>query len=81
MKGAPEVQLHASISIVRAGDPYGISQEDRKDDISEVTQLAAQFPRGAMGNLRKDDIMQAMVEITHGFIEKARAAGILKQGE
>lgn len=80
-KGAPEIQIHASISIVRAADPFGISEADRKDDIKEVTQLAAQFPKGAMGNLRKHDIAQAMAEITQGMVEKARSAGILRQGE
>lgn len=78
---AEEVQIHTSISIIRAADDFGITKESRQDKIHEVTQLAAQFPPGCMGNLRKHDIAKAMQELTVGLIDKARTAGILRGGE
>ena len=77
----PEVQIHASISIVQEADPYGITKESRSDKIHEVTQLAAQFPKDAMGNLTKVHTKKAMSEIADGLIVKARGAGILRGGE
>ena len=77
----PEVQFHAAVSLVKAGDKYSLIKEIRADKIDELIQVAGRFPEQWTGNITKVQIDRVFEEFKFKMITKLRERGVMKAGE
>jgi hypothetical protein len=68
-------------SLVMAGDPHGITVEQRSDKIDEVLQVAGRFPEKFTGDLTKAQVMMVVSGLAEKLIVALRERGALKAGE
>lgn len=77
----PELQLHASATLVVPGDPFGLTPEQRQDKAGEVAQFAVVVPPQFMGRLRRAHVEEAFRNMQESIIERLRKHGVMTNGE
>lgn len=77
----PELQLHASATLVSHGDPLAITKEERLDLAGEVAQFCVPIESKWVGRLKRHHIDQAFVQLKESLLTKLRQAGVMAAGE
>jgi len=80
-KAPPELQIHASATLVKHGDPYGMSKDVRLDTTYECCQFVVPIESKFVGNLSSFHIRKSMDVLTEKIIESCRRHNLLKSGE
>lgn len=77
----PELQLHASATLVMAGDPFALNQEERKDLAGEIGQFCVPIESKWVGRLKKFHIDQAFESLKLSLYQKLKEHGVMAAGE
>jgi len=80
-KQAPELQIHASATLVMHGDPHGISNADRKDLAGEIGQFCVPIESKFVGRLKRHHIDMAFDALKHDVLKRLRGHGVMAAGE
>ena len=80
-KTPPELQIHASATLVMAGDPFAVDSEKRQDLAGEIAQFCVPSESKWVGNLKKSHIDNALEELKQSLIVRLREHGVLAPGE
>ena len=80
-KTPPEVQLHASATLVMFGDPLSIKEEERRDLTSEVAQFCVPFEAKWTGNIKMWMLDESFNKLKMSIYQKLREHGVMAAGE
>lgn len=80
-KVPPELQIHASATLVAHGDPLSIKQEERVDLAGEIAQFCVPIDSKWVGNLRRRDIDNVFEQLKQSLLTKLRENGVMAGGE
>lgn len=80
-KAIPELQLHASATLVMHGDPFAITQEEKKDLAGEIAQFCVPIDSKWVGNLKRHHIDNAFEKLKESVMLRLREHGVLAGGE
>jgi hypothetical protein len=80
-KQPPELQIHASATLIMAGDPFSLNEIDRKDLAGEIAQFCVPIESKWVGNLRRHHIDQAFESLKMSVYQKLKEHGVMKAGE
>lgn len=80
-KRPPELQIHASATLVAAGDPFAISATERQDLAGEIAQFCVPVDSKWVGNLRRHHVDMAFDSLKQSLLKKLREHGVMASGE
>jgi len=80
-KRPPELQIHASATLIMAGDPFALDEIERKDLKGEIAQFCVPIESKWVGQLKRHHIEQAFVSLRSSIYQKLREAGVMAAGE
>ena len=77
----PELQIHASATLVAHGDPFAIDPTERQDLAGEVAQFCVPIESKWVGNLKRHHVEMAFDNLKENVMNKLRAHGVMAPGE
>lgn len=80
-KRPPELQIHASATLVMAGDPFALNDMERKDLAGEIAQFCVPIDSKWVGNLRRRHIDEAFENLKMHVYMKLKEHGVMAAGE
>lgn len=80
-KEPPELQLHASATLVAPGDPFALNEIDRKDLAGEIGQFCVPIEPKWVGRLKRHHIDMAFESLKKSIYQKLRDHGVMAAGE
>jgi len=80
-KTPPELQIHASVTMVSHGDPFAIEKDKRQDLAGEIAQFCVPIESKWVGRLKRHHVRNAFNSLCEDTIKKMREHGVLAAGE
>ncbi len=80
-KRPPELQIHASATLVAHGDPFSLKEEERRDLAGEVAQFCVPIESKWVGRLKRHHVDQAFESLKDSVLSRLRQHGVLAAGE
>jgi len=80
-KEPPELQIHASATLVAPGDPFALNELDRKDMAGEIAQFCVPIESKWVGRLKRHHIDMAFESLKKSLYKKLREHGVMASGE
>jgi len=80
-KRPPELQVHASATLVSAGDPFSLNINDRQDLAGEIAQFCVPIESKWVGNIKRSHIDNVFEQLKESVMVKLREHGVLSSGE
>lgn len=80
-KRPPELQFHASATLISAGDPFAIDTEERQDLAGEIGQFCVPVESKWVGRIKRHHIDQVFESLKTEMLKKLREHGVLAAGE
>lgn len=77
----PELQIHASATLVAHGDPLSIIKEERVDLAGEIAQFCIPIESKWVGRLKRHHIDMAFENLKKSVLKKLRSHGVMAGGE
>ena len=80
-KRPPELQIHASATLVAAGDPFSLTETERKDLAGEIGQFCVPIASEWVGRLKRHHIDMAFESLKKSIYIKLKEHGVMAAGE
>ena len=80
-KEPPELQIHASATLVMAGDPFALNNMDKKDLSGEIGQFCVPIDSQWVGRLKRHHIDMAFETLKKSIYVKLKEHGVMAAGE
>jgi len=80
-KRPPELQIHASATLVAHGDPFALDEIERKDLSGEVAQFCVTIESKWLGQLKKHHIEKAFAGLSKSVYIELKKHGVFSAGE
>ena len=80
-KRPPELQIHAAATLVAAGDPFALSEDERNDLAGEIAQFCVPIESKWVGRIKRHHIDMAFDNLKENVIRKLRQHGVMASGE
>lgn len=80
-KEPPELQLHASATLIMAGDPFALDSIAKKDLSGEICQFCVPIDSKWVGRLKRHHIDMAFESLKKSIYQKLREHGVMAAGE